>query len=265
MSDTDLLTRERQTYIRECLDTDGRVIAADLAAKLNISVDTIRRDLREMANAGLCERVYGGALPPAPHEADFQGRRNLMPERKIALAKAALDLLESGMSIFIDAGTTNLAIAQTLPKELAATVITNAPAIAAVLLDHPACQVVMIGGQVDKQIGAALGARAMQEVGLFNADLAIIGTCGFDVEKGLSAHTLEEREIKHAMAKQSRKVAAVLANDKLGTAAKCQFLESRDCNILVLEHDAPEHTQHEIEAQGIEAILAGKPINQDRK
>lgn len=261
MSEAELLSQERQTYIQKCLDADGRVIAAELAESLNVSVDTIRRDLRDMASIGLCQRVYGGALPAAPKEADFLGRRAIMPERKRALAEAAVTLLENGMHVFIDAGTTNLAIAQAIPPQLKLTVLTNAPSIAAALLNHPECQIVVVGGQVDKEIGASLGARTIRDIRGFTADLAMIGTCGFDVENGLSAHTLEESEVKQAMAQQSRATMAALTNDKLHTAANYHVWESTDCTHLVLEHDAPQEIREAISRIGPNLIIASRKTN----
>ncbi|MCO6188107.1 DeoR/GlpR family DNA-binding transcription regulator [Rhizobium sp. L1K21] len=261
MMEMDLLTQERQTYIHKCLQREGRVIAADLAESLNVSVDTIRRDLRDMASLGLCQRVYGGALPPAPKEANFLGRQSIMPERKVALAAATIDFLQPGMHVFIDAGTTNLAIAQAIPGDMALTVLTNAPSIAAALLDHDACQIVVLGGQVDKQIGAAVGARTVREIEALNADLAILGTCGFDVINGLSAHTLEESEVKRAMAMRSRVTMAALTNDKLETAANYNILPSQACGRLILEFDSPEPARRDISALGIDLVVANRPAS----
>ena len=115
----ELLLRERKTLIQERLKANGRVLAADLAAEFNVSEDTIRRDLREMAAAGLCERVYGGALPvvPAAHTT-LSERIAMAPERKAALARVAVGLIEPGMTVFLDAGSTNLAIAQLIEPDL---------------------------------------------------------------------------------------------------------------------------------------------------
>lgn len=134
----ELLLRERKTLIQERLKANGRVLAVDLAAELNVSEDTIRRDLREMAAAGLCERVYGGALPvvPAAHST-LRERVAMAPERKAALACAAAGLIKPGMTVFLDAGSTNLAIAQLIEPDLQVTVVTNTPLIAAALMEKP--------------------------------------------------------------------------------------------------------------------------------
>ncbi len=92
---TELLLRERKTLIQERLKADGRVLAADLAAEFRVSEDTIRRDLREMAAAGLCERVYGGALPLAPSALSLSQRVAMAPERKAALARASVGFISA--------------------------------------------------------------------------------------------------------------------------------------------------------------------------
>ncbi len=249
--ETELLAQERHAYIRRRLVADGRVVAADLAAALNISVDTIRRDLRELAAEGKCQRVYGGALPPAPKEADFNGRIAIMPERKRALAGAVVQLLEPRMSVFIDAGTTNLAIACAIPAELKLRVTTNAPSIAAALLAHPAVEVAIIGGALDKETGAVLGARAMRDIAQLRPDIAILGACGFDADFGLTAHTLEEAELKRQVAGQSHAVLTAITNDKLGTAAGFQVCEAKDCTYIIAENDAPAEHVGAIAAENI--------------
>src|SRR5690606_26714764 len=113
----DLLLRQRQTLIQDRLRQSGRVLAADLAQEFSVSEDTIRRDLRELAAAGLCARVYGGALSVTPG-GTFARRMGEAPERKAALALAALAFIKPGATVFFDAGSTNMAIARSLPDDL---------------------------------------------------------------------------------------------------------------------------------------------------
>jgi DeoR/GlpR family transcriptional regulator of sugar metabolism len=134
---TELLLRQRQSLIQDRLRQSGRVLAVDLAQEFNVSEDTIRRDLRELAAAGLCERVYGGALPVAPGGTTLSQRAGEAPGRKAALAAAAVPLLTPGMTVFFDASSTNLAIARALPAGLELTAVTNTPLIAAVLMEKP--------------------------------------------------------------------------------------------------------------------------------
>jgi DeoR/GlpR family transcriptional regulator of sugar metabolism len=254
---TELLLHERQGIIRKRLADQGRVIAADLAQEFAISEDTIRRDLREMAAAGLCKRVYGGALPATTADDNTLLKRlSEKPERKDALARAAVTHFRPDITLFIDAGTTNLAIAQAIPAGLPLTVITNAPMIAATLLDQPAIDVVMIGGRLDRKSGAVLGARAMQDVANFRPDICVLGSCGLDVDNGVTASFYEEAEFKRFIALRSRQVMAAVTNEKLGVPAPFAVIPLAACGPVIIEHDADPAAASVIAAAGIELIRA---------
>lgn len=111
---TELLLDERQTRIQQLLEQSGRVLASELAESFGVSEDTIRRDLREMAAAGLCKRVYGGALKAAPSYAPLAERDTERPEAKTALATTLAGLIEPNMTVFLDSSSTNLALARLL-------------------------------------------------------------------------------------------------------------------------------------------------------
>jgi DeoR/GlpR family transcriptional regulator of sugar metabolism len=256
---TDLLLHERHTLIRKRLARDGRVIAAALAQELSISEDTIRRDLRELAAAGLCKRVYGGALPTEAEAAGLVDRTQMEPGRKDALARAAISIVRPAMSLFIDAGSTNLAIARALPASMPLTVITNAPSIAAVLTDRRNVEVIMIGGQLDHRSGAIIGAGAIAEAGRFHPDLCILGSCGLDADSGISAESFEESEFKRYIAGRCKAVLAAVINVKLGRPAPFDVVPIEACHHLVVEHDADPAITARLSAAGLDVIRALAP------
>ncbi|MDW6022367.1 DeoR/GlpR family DNA-binding transcription regulator [Mesorhizobium sp. BAC0120] len=214
-----MLTEERHDRIRTKLAADGRVLASDLAAEFGVSEDTVRRDLRELARAGACRRVYGGALPPAPDLGTMTQRQEVMVECKLKLASAVVKLISPGQTVFVDAGSTNLAVAQSLPKDLSVTIVTNAPAVALALADHPLCRTILIGGQFDPAKGACLGSQTVRDIERIHADVLVLGTCGIDTRVGASALDAEEAEIKRCMVEQSRTVIVPATADKIGTVA----------------------------------------------
>jgi DeoR/GlpR family transcriptional regulator of sugar metabolism len=238
----ELLLRERQSLITQRLEHAGRVIAADLAGEFNVSEDTIRRDLREMAAAGLCERVYGGALPVSAKSAGLAERVKAEPERKMKVARAAVSVIESGMLVFLDAGSTNLAIAKCIPAELDLTIATNSPVIANELFDLPHVDLIMIGGRVDRKVGAAIGSVALRAASGLRPDLCILGACGLDGDAGITAFDVEDAEFKRAIALRSRKVLAAILNEKLGTAAAYSVLPIGECDYLAVEADFDAET-----------------------
>ncbi|HYZ28193.1 MAG TPA: DeoR family transcriptional regulator, partial [Thermoleophilaceae bacterium] len=110
-----MLTAERRQEILGRLERDGKVVGSELVASLGVSEDTVRRDLRDLAEQGLLQRVHGGALPAAPPSAPFAHRLEIAHEEKVALADAALTLLGGARVIVLDGGTTPLELARRLP------------------------------------------------------------------------------------------------------------------------------------------------------
>ncbi len=228
-----LLPQQRQALILARLEEGGCVLAAPLARELRTSEDTIRRDMRELAAAGLCRRVYGGVLPLEATPSSFSERRETRAEAKQALAMAASALVQSGQLIFLDAGSTNLAIARALP-ETSLTVVTNAPSIADVLFERGDIEVLTIGGRIDRRTGAALGAKAVADLLSYRPDLTFLGACTV-AEDGIGAFDLEDAEFKRVLVQVSRTVAVAATADKLGAAAPHLVARPERVDTLIYE------------------------------
>src|SRR6476469_6890280 len=127
---TCMLVAHRRELLLDRLARDGRVVAKDVAEEFGLSEDSIRRDLRDLAAAGLCQRVYGGALPLSPAVADYASRTSIAVDGKARIAALAADLVRPGSTVILDGGTTTLAVAGALPPDLEATVVTHSPTIA---------------------------------------------------------------------------------------------------------------------------------------
>src|SRR6187200_1020365 len=153
-----MLTEERRASILERLRADGKVVAAELTETLGVSPDTVRRDLRELAEAGLLRRVHGGALPPAVGARPYAVRLEQSVDAKAAIARATTRLFRDGQVILLDSGTSTLEVARQLPPALDATVITNSPPIAVALADHPKVEVILLGGMLFKGAQSIVGA-----------------------------------------------------------------------------------------------------------
>lgn len=253
-----MLTRERQTAIAERLAQNGRVLAADLASAFAVSEDTIRRDLREMAAAGLCERVYGGALAriPAPPAAPLARRRDIDARRKDALAKAAAPLLDDGATVFMDAGSTNAALAARLLADRRYTIVTHCPAVALALSPHPHHKVTLIGGRYDAETGACLGAQALGEVERLRPDILVLGACGLDAAAGVTAFDPEDAAIKRRLALASARILVLATADKLGTTAPFAVAEAGALWHLVTETGAAGPSLDALAAAGLAITLA---------
>ncbi|MFB2552930.1 DeoR/GlpR family DNA-binding transcription regulator [Ensifer soli] len=253
---TDLLVQQRQDRIRQQLELEGRVLAADLARTFLVSEDTIRRDLRDMAAAGLCQRVYGGALPANATGAPFAERVLADPERKRALAKEAATLIAPGSTLFIDAGSTNLAIAAAIPDHAGLTVATNTPLIAAALMEKQDVQIILVGGQINRRVGAAVCTKALADIERLNPDLCILGACGVERDAGISAHDFEDASFKRAVALRSSTLIVAATNEKFGLRAPFGVVPLARCRHLIVEADAPEDETLAIAALGVDVRRA---------
>ncbi|MES2931885.1 MAG: DeoR/GlpR family DNA-binding transcription regulator [Pseudomonadota bacterium] len=257
MASDNLLLQERHALILQRLVSDGRVLAPNLAQQLNVSEDTIRRDLRDLAAAGLCQKVYGGALrlPSAPDTGTLAQRTTQQAGDKSRLAQTAATLVEAGNILFIDAGSTNLAIAAALPP-VPLTVITNAPAIAMALTQRLQIELIMIGGRIDPHVGATLGGAALRDIDLIRPDLFFLGACGVDAQAGVSAIHFEEAEFKRRVAAISKAVAIAATDDKLGTAAPYLVLPTGQLTYLVIESSAEVAQITPFSAIGVQVLRA---------
>jgi DeoR/GlpR family transcriptional regulator of sugar metabolism len=239
MPSLNLLPDERHRIIRKRLSLGERVLAVEMARELGASEDTIRRDLRELASLGVCQRVYGGALPVSPASGSFKIRQRQKLGSKVALGQAAATIIAADQVIFLDAGTTNLEIARALPNHTKLTVATNSPAIAMELISRSNIKLVMIGGLVDPDAGAALGARAIRDVQSISIDLSFLGGCAVSDQAGIRAFIFEDAEFKQALVGASRAVAVAATTEKFGTTAPFHVASSNDLDLLIVEADAP--------------------------
>jgi DeoR/GlpR family transcriptional regulator of sugar metabolism len=214
-----MLTAERRQFILEILRRDQKVLSSELSAVLNVSEDTIRRDLRELASSGRLKRVHGGALLTSPATASYADRQKQAPKEKEAIARAAAKLVCPGQVVILDGGTTTLQVTRHLPLDLQATIVTNSPPIAIALAEHPYIEVVMLGGQLYKKALVNVGAVTIEMLRMIRADLCMLGVCSLHPEVGISVTNLDEAHVKRAMIAGSAEVVGLVTEAKLDTAA----------------------------------------------
>jgi DeoR/GlpR family transcriptional regulator of sugar metabolism len=187
-----MLAAQRRDLLLSRLRAEGRLIAKDLAAELDLSEDSVRRDLRELAAAGLCQRVYGGALPVSPAVADYATRGHVAVDSKRRVAAAAAGLVQPGSTLILDGGTTALMVAQALPRDLRATVVTHSPTVAVALVDHPEIEIYLLGGRLFKHSVVTCGAAAGEAAQTVTADLFLLGVTGVHHDTGLTTGDADE-------------------------------------------------------------------------
>jgi DeoR/GlpR family transcriptional regulator of sugar metabolism len=214
-----MLSAERRQLILERLQREKKVLSSELSTVLDVSEDTVRRDLRELAELGLLQRVHGGALLISPATASYADRRRQAPQEKEAIARTAAPLVRPGQVVILDGGTTTLQVARHLPLDLQATIITNSPPIAIALAKHPEIEVVMLGGQLYKKALVNVGAATIEALHMIRADLCLLGVCSLHPEIGISVTNLNEAYVKRAMISSAAEVVGLVTAAKLDTAA----------------------------------------------
>ena len=232
------------------------MVAADLTAELDVSADTIRRDLRELDEAGLLRRVHGGALPRHGDAAPFQARARRAPEAKASIARRAAECVHDGQTIVLDGGTTTLELARALRDDLRARVITTSPPIALALADHPGLEVTIVGGELRPDSLVTVGAVAVDALRMIRADIVFLGVCGLHPEIGVTTADLEERHVKAAMIDGAGEVVALADHDKLGTAMSVVVAPLSAVTRLVTDADADDDALAPYRALGIEVLRA---------
>jgi DeoR/GlpR family transcriptional regulator of sugar metabolism len=216
----------------------------------------VRRDLQELAETGLLRRVHGGGLPPAVGARPYAVRREQAPAAKAAIARATCRLLHSGQVILLDAGTTTLEVARNLPADLYAVVITNSPPIAMVLAEHPTVEVTVVGGRLEKEARATVGAATVEALHAIRADVLVLGVCSVHPDIGVTVNDLEESYVKRAMIANAADVVAVSSADKLGSAAPFVVGPLEELTHLVTERSSPDAELEAYRARGVEVIVA---------
>ncbi len=251
-----MLTEQRRREILEVLKRDGRALAGELARLWEVSEDTIRRDMRDMAAAGLLVRVHGGALPVAAPLPDFSTRQKLSTEEKRRLAVAAVRLISPGQTVFLDGGTTTAEIARQIPVDMALTVVTHAPTIAAEFERHTQIEVILIGGRIFKHSMVAVGPTALAAIEWIRPDIFFLGATAAHPAEGLSTGDFEEAAIKRRIVERSLASYCPLTAEKLQAVSPFGIVPLSDLTGLIVGAETPEDVLTGYRAAGAEMILA---------
>lgn len=233
-----MLAAERRDLLLARLREDGKVVAKDVAVELGLSEDSVRRDLRDLAAAGLCQRVYGGALPVSPAIADYATRTTVSTTGKASVAMRAVTLIRPGATVILDGGTTALAVAKALPADLRATVVTHSPTVAAALVEHPTVEVFVIGGRLFKHSAVTSGAAAAEAAERVNADLFFLGVTGVHPDAGLTTADADEAAMKRLLTRRAADTYVLASSEKIGAASPFAVVPLADVAGIIT--DAPE-------------------------
>lgn len=213
-----MLKEERFEYILRKLQSDQKVLHTELSNDLQVSEDTVRRDLEALAANGLLIKVRGGAIPHSPNPYNFTERIGILEDDKKTIAAKALSFLHNGQTLIIDGGTSTYALVKLFPPALQLTVVTPSIPIAMQLMDHPGVDVILTGGRIFKSSQVTAGIETIRMLEKLRADICFMGVCSLHPEVGVTGPDLDEAAVKNVMVAAANRVISLVTSDKMGTA-----------------------------------------------
>jgi DeoR family glycerol-3-phosphate regulon repressor len=231
----------RQNQILELARAEGRVLVEDLAERFSVTLQTIRRDLAELAQAGLVDRVHGGAVARAGMvNLGYESRRRLHAEAKAAIARSCAAAIPNNSSLILNLGTTTEAVAHALIHHANITVVTNNMNVANTLSANPGCEIMVAGGALRRSDGGLVGELTTQFIEQFKVDYAIIGTSALDADGDLLDFDLAEVKVSRAILRQARRVFLVTDHSKIGRAAPVRIASLAEIDRLFTNVPLPD-------------------------
>jgi DeoR family transcriptional regulator, glycerol-3-phosphate regulon repressor len=231
------VTTDRQTDILAIARRQGRVLVDDLAQRFEVSVQTIRKDLNELCEARLLQRVHGGAmLGSGVENVDYEARRAMAASEKALIGRAAADLVPDGSSLFINIGTTTEAVAHALLRHSGLLVITNNINVANVMRPYPEIEVIVAGGVLRRSDGGIVGEAATDFIRQFKVDHAVIGVSAIDADGSLLDFDYREVRVAQAIMANARHVILVSDRSKFDRGAPVRVGHLSQIQTFVTDH-----------------------------
>lgn len=254
-----VLQQRRQELLLEAVERDGAVRVSEMSLVLDVSEMTVRRDLGQLAEAGLVDKVHGGAVKRRHHATDepgFDVKQNRQMLQKAAIARAACDMVEPASAVALSAGTTTWATAKLLARFDELTVVTNSPTVAQIFHRTPGCRVtVVLTGGVRTPSDALVGPLATAALSNLHVDMVMLGVHGMD-ERGFSTPNLAEAEVNQAFVRAAGRVVVLADHTKWGTQGLAT-IAPLDAADLVISDDrlAPEAIEAFADCEATEVRL----------
>ncbi|QNR85376.1 DeoR/GlpR transcriptional regulator [Pedobacter riviphilus] len=232
-----MVKEERLQIIINTLDKDSKVRLDALSALLNVSEDTVRRDIKELDSQGLLRAVRGGAISRSPIPQHYRDREKYNQQHKQAIANKALQFLKDGQVVFFDGGTSVVALATILPTDLKITIITNSFPVANILEDHPSAEVIFAGGRLQKTAFTTIGQETIDTFKKVRADICMLGICSLHHSMGITSIIYEDAQLNNIMISQAQKTIALSALEKINTVEPYYVCPVNDVDVIITETD----------------------------
>ena len=249
----------RHPEILEIARRDGKVTVEGLAAHFGVTLQTIRRDLGELADAGRLERVHGGAvLPSGVANIGYEDRRGLNGASKAAIAALCAREIPEGSSVFLNIGTSTEAVARALLGRRDLMVVTNNVNVASILVAHRDCEIVLTGGSLRRADGGLTGALTIRAIEQFKVDIAVIGCSALDAEGDLLDFDVQEVGVSQTILKQARRAFLVADASKFRRKAPVRIASLADLDVFFTDAPPPAPVAEACARWGTRIAVAGQ-------
>jgi len=255
-------TSQRRLQISALVRQHGSVQVSALARRFGVSLQTVRKDLRYLAERGVMARAYGGAIDAgvvgsmsSQAEPAYEAKRLVRLEEKARIGRMAATLVQPGDIIAIDSGTTAIQLAESLPN-MDVIVVTNDFGVLAALALKPAVRIVMLGGELRRMNMAFYGGLTEEALDDLHVDKLFLGVDGFDLERGITTHYEPEAMLNRKMVAASRAVIVITDSSKFDQVCLHRIIPVTDMDTLITDLDAPEEIRQASKTLGFELLLA---------
>jgi len=246
-----------QSAILDALRLTGRESITSLAARLDVSDETVRRHVKDLVEQGAVHRVHGGVILAGAHaEPPFSRRIKERVAAKRAIAQSVAAQVQDGMTVLIDSGSTTTYVAQALLQKAGLNVVTNSLEIARTLVGRPDCSVHLAGGALRADIGATVGHEAIELIREFRGDIAILSIGAIDAKDGYLDFDIDEARIARTMIDRADRIIVAADAWKFTARARVRVCSFEPVSLLVSDALPPSPLRQRFEAAGTEIVVA---------
>lgn len=260
-----MINQPRLDEIKRLLSSDKRVRVTELAQRLVVSEETIRRDLKYLEERGVLRRVHGGAiLPVASEEQPLQIRSRIKPRAKVRIGQLASEMVEEGMALFLDTGTTTLALAHQLTRFARLKVVTNSLDIASLLTQQSDNAVTLTPGCVRRNDNALIGPHTLAFAQQFHYDICFMGIGAVDLQNGFMDYEEPEALLRRELSRHCRQSVILADEGKFGLRTFVNTLPFSAVDTLVTSLPPPVRFIASLEKAHVNILYPGVAAD-DRK
>ena len=230
-----MLKRERQAYIVHQVNLHNKVLSTALSTEIDVSEDTIRRDLQELNEKGKLIKVHGGALSHSFNNISYPSKKIYSQNNKRIVAEKAATLIRDGMFVLTGGGTTIIELARALPLSLSATFISGSIPAIVEYMNHPNIEVIVIGDKLSKNSKITVGADALARINSLKPDLCFLGINSIDLQHGITDSDWDVVQLKRSMIESSQKVVCLTISEKINTMQPVKVCDLSKIDVLITE------------------------------